>query len=160
MEQHIYIYHEEFRGSIKGVNKYLRAGDIIKPDDVDYFKHHYPDRILLKNGEVTNNTVIDKEIYSLLSEQNKKIDKLIDIVNSSSHQANTVSLDTRVLTNGKTNQSSERIEIQDTSLGSLLRVDTSDIKTQGTIGETKTEGASVLEKIRKIKQKRQLDESG
>jgi hypothetical protein len=157
LEQYIYAHYEEFRGSIKGTNRFIRAGDLIKPEDVSYFQHNYPDRILLKSSDTPINVPIDKEIYTLLSEQNKKIDKLIDIVNSPNYQ--TVSLDTNVLTNSETNQSSKKIEIQDISVGSLLRINTTDIETQGTVGELKTEGESISDKINKMKLRRKINEN-
>ena len=45
------------------------------------------------------------------------------------------------------------IEMQDSPLVNLLKVDTSDIISQGSVGEIKSEGISVKDKIKRLKER-------
>lgn len=146
MSKYIYIGNEEFRGSIKGVAKFIRKGDLINPEDVGYFSHRYPNSITCIDAPTPAVESLDKdEIYQVLADQSSKINQLIDLIKN---QTPTVIVSGSPVSN--TVELQKSIEMQEGSMANLMKVDTSNIESQGSAGESKTTGVSVTEKIRRL----------
>jgi hypothetical protein len=147
MKRFKYIYHQEFRGSIRGVNRFLKPGDILRNDDIQYFQNHYPDHIL----DITETKLEppdNAELLKLISDQSQKLDALVDIVKTGISQPQYV-----VRPNGFIETPQETISMKEDSIATLMKVDTSEIESQGTVGETVSQGISVTDKIRQLKER-------
>lgn len=155
MTKYQYQYNKEFRGSVRGINRHIKSGDILNPEDIKYFLHHYPDRISLIEGpdeiieeikkpDISNN---ESDILKILTEQSQKLNDLMEVVKNS--KGNTVIYTEEDRTTTRQNT----IEMQDSPLVNLLKVDTSDIISQGSVGEIKSEGISVKDKIKRLKER-------
>ena len=152
MKRYKYISHQEFRGSIKGVNRFLKYGNLLHPEDVTYFKIYYPDRILYVEGtfdaqEPTPQSHIDPGILEILNNQTSKIDTLIDAVKSGLVDRQVIYRESGV------EVQQDSIAMREDSIAGLVSVGVSDIEFQGEIGETQTEGDSVMDKISKLKKR-------
>lgn len=139
-----YVHYEDFIGSIKGVNRFLKPGDILKDDDIPYFQQNYPDRII----DISQPKIKDEEILNLIKNQSEKIDLLMNIV--STQQPKTVYIKDN---NVKINPiSDDTISLKEDSIAKHVKID-SNIESQGSVGETKSEGDSVSNKIQMLKKK-------
>ena len=147
MSKYIYIGSEEFRGSIKGVARFIRKGDLINPEDVGYFTHRYPDRIVDIEPSRPENSIDQKEIFQVLANQSDQINQLINLVKNQPVNQTVVLSSDQV----ERKEIARSIEIQEDSMANLMRVETSNIESRGSAGETKTEGLSVAEKIKLLR---------
>lgn len=147
-----YIHHEDFTGSIKGINRFLKPGDILKEDDIFYFQQNYPDRII-NITEISN----EKEILNLIKNQSEKIDLLMDFVKTQPKNTIYIKDDIKSIPNGTIQLKDETIKLKEDSIAKHVKID-SNIESQGNIGEIKSEGHSVSDKIQLLK-KRLSDKS-
>ena len=147
MSKYLYIEKEEFRGSIKGIPRFIRVGDLINPEDVSYFLHRYPSRIVDIDPPKSESLNSKEEIFLALASQSDKINELINLVKSQP-AAQTVVLSSDQV---EKVESTRSISIQESSIANLMKVDTSNIESKGSVGETKTEGLSVAEKVKLLR---------
>ena len=150
MKRYEYVYHEDFTGSIKGVNRFLKLGDILHPDDVKYFQIHYPNRIIHIPGTYDDEPNppnlppnLDPAIVGILNEQSNKIDALINIVKNGFVSPGYI--------RGNIESQPDSISMKEDSIVGLVNVNTSDIEVKGEVGESKKDGISVMDKISKLR---------
>ena len=98
----------------------------------------------IKKPDISNN---ESDILKILTEQSQKLNDLMEVVKNS--KGNTVIYTEEDRTTTRQNT----IEMQDSPLVNLLKVDTSDIISQGSVGEIKSEGISVKDKIKRLKER-------
>jgi len=140
MSKYIYIGNEEFSGSIRGVIRYLKPGDTIYPEDVPYFLSRYPSKVAKVVEE--NYSEVHPDITRILSEQSKKIDKLLDLIDKSYIDAPLAR---------REGEGRKSVSIDEISTAKLVKIDTSDIQHEGTAGEAVKKGSPVLKKVESLK---------
>lgn len=151
--KYIYIENEEFRGSIRGVARFIRKGDFLNPEDVAYFKHHYPNSIVPVSTEVESKSQpeLDEKVLGILNEYSKKIDELLEVTKSITSVKEIIVTQPIV----ETKQIISPIQIEEKSLVSHVKINTQSIEAEGLAGEKRSEGSSVSDKIKLLRQKLQ-----